>query len=316
MSKVFSLFVLLFLLGSAYPNELLEVDSFGSNPGNLKMFMYIPDAKKNKELSLVVALHGCSQDAKSMASQSGWNRLADKYEFIVLYPQQKITNNGSLCFNWFLDRDSNPIGGESESIFQMIQFLKENYPINEEVFTYGLSAGAAMSTILLANYPTLFKSGAVLAGGPYKAATNYFQGVKVMVSPKNLSPEEWGDKVNVKDGVEFPKLILLHGKKDKIVDIQNSYELIDQWSDINDIDTIPDNHEYSFNGNRSVDRLSYLNAKNEEVIVFYKIRDFGHSLPVDPDGDVNSGGEIGMFAKDIDFFSTYFIGIDFGIIKR
>lgn len=45
---------------------LQEVTSFGSNPGNLRMFRYLP-AGLPANAPLVVALHGCTQSARAYA---------------------------------------------------------------------------------------------------------------------------------------------------------------------------------------------------------------------------------------------------------
>src|SRR4051812_22440925 len=71
---------------------LTEVSSFGSNPGALKMFKYVP-AGVPPNAPLVLALHGCAQTAADY-EKAGWNALADKHKFLLLYPEQTTANNG------------------------------------------------------------------------------------------------------------------------------------------------------------------------------------------------------------------------------
>ncbi len=63
------------LLASASPQAFaatpVEVTGFGSNPGNLKMYKYIPD-QLPPSAPLVVVMHGCTQNALTFASESGW----------------------------------------------------------------------------------------------------------------------------------------------------------------------------------------------------------------------------------------------------
>ena len=66
---------------------LAEVTGFGSNPGNLKMFTYRP-ASLGASRPLVVALHGCTQQASSYDDEPGWIKFADKHRFALLLPQQ------------------------------------------------------------------------------------------------------------------------------------------------------------------------------------------------------------------------------------
>ena len=47
---------------------------------------YVPTQAPTGKAPLVVAIHGCSQNASSFAASTGWNELAETYGFYVLYP--------------------------------------------------------------------------------------------------------------------------------------------------------------------------------------------------------------------------------------
>ena len=66
--------------------SLTQVTSFGSNPGGLRMWKYVPSGMP-PNAPLVLALHACSQQAADYV-KAGWNELADKYKFYVVYPEQ------------------------------------------------------------------------------------------------------------------------------------------------------------------------------------------------------------------------------------
>ena len=53
----------------------IEVTGFGSNPGNLRMFKYVPNLRATP--ALVVALHGCQQQASAYDDETGWTKLAE-----------------------------------------------------------------------------------------------------------------------------------------------------------------------------------------------------------------------------------------------
>lgn len=67
---------------------LAEVTGFGTNPGNLRMFVYIPDNLQTAS-PLVVALHGCSQTASAYDDETGWIKFADEWGFALLLPEQQ-----------------------------------------------------------------------------------------------------------------------------------------------------------------------------------------------------------------------------------
>ena len=317
MTKIVSI-VFLFYFSSVYgQSNLTEIENFGMNPGNLRMFVHIPqNLNKKEKVPVVVALHGCSQNAERMAEQSGWNQLADKYNFIVLYPEQKRMNNTSGCFNWFMNKDIDAENGETASIKEMIDYSAKLAEIDSSrVFIYGLSAGAAMSVSLMVNFPCTFSSGAIYAGGPFGYGTNAIKGLKMMTNPPDYSPEEWGKLLPNQGKFNCaPRLIVLHGTEDNTVDFQNAYELIDQWSAIHKTDATREKTEDSFISNQ-VQRITYKSSVSEEAIILYKISGMGHALAVDPGNGETQGGKTGVYSDDIDFFSTYYIAKDFGLIE-
>src|SRR5262249_882023 len=112
-------------LGPAGPNldpgfdHLVEINDFGSNPGALRMFTYVPPQTQPKP-ALVIVVDGCTQTAASYDLGVGWSTLADRYGFVLLLPQQQMSNNPNNCFNWFLPEDTRRDSGEVLSIRQMI----------------------------------------------------------------------------------------------------------------------------------------------------------------------------------------------------
>src|ERR1035437_4007119 len=127
-----------------------SVSSFGTNPGNLNMYSYAPTGISSAA-PLVVAMHGCTQNAVTFAAQSDWDKLADNHKFYVVYPEQKSANNSNTCFNWFQSGDQDRGQGEVLSIKQMVDYMKAHYTIDTtKIFVTGLSAGACMTNVMLA----------------------------------------------------------------------------------------------------------------------------------------------------------------------
>src|SRR5262245_53182544 len=117
MRLVTSLFIVAALIANA-DAALKPVDGFGSNPGALDMFEYVPAGLPSSR-PLVVVLHGCTQTASAM-EVAGWNALADQYQFAVLYPQQRSANQQLSCFTWYANSDDERDAGEAASIVQMV----------------------------------------------------------------------------------------------------------------------------------------------------------------------------------------------------
>src|SRR5579871_6091785 len=151
----------------ALRTPLIADYDFGSNPGDLRMFSYTP-TEIARNGPLVVVLHGCTQSAASYDVGAGWSTLAQRYGFTLLMPQQKTSNNAHGCFNWFQPDDNARGRGEALSIRQMIRTAIEKFGLDEkQVYITGLSAGGAMTSVMLANYPEVFAGGAIIAGLPF-----------------------------------------------------------------------------------------------------------------------------------------------------
>jgi poly(3-hydroxybutyrate) depolymerase len=73
-------------------SHLKETESFGPNPGALRMFTYLPPEVSAK-CALLVVLHGCTQSAESYDRGAGWSTLAERFGFALLLPEQQRSNN-------------------------------------------------------------------------------------------------------------------------------------------------------------------------------------------------------------------------------
>jgi feruloyl esterase len=139
--------------------SLIQVVGFGSNPGNLAMYSYRQDGLPAGR-PLVVALHGCSQNANTYYTNSGWKKFADQWRFGLVLPQTNSVNNSSSCSNWFLTGDTSRGQGEARFIKQIVDYAVANYGTDSgRVFVTGLSAGGGMTAAMVASTPTC--SGAV-----------------------------------------------------------------------------------------------------------------------------------------------------------
>lgn len=313
MSSMRFIILINLLICSSFLRAFEEVEEFGENPGKLRMYIHIPQNVK-ENAPMVVALHGCSQSAEELARLTGWNDLADRYGFIVIYPEQRTVNNISSCFNWFMMKDIEGTKGESESIRNMMDKAALLASIDaNRIYVYGVSAGAAMANSLMATYPESFAGGAILAGGAHRSAENSMQAMQVMMYPKDRTVSEWGDKFPNKEFGRLPKVVVVQGEDDQVVDPRNAIELIDQWSYAYDVNPDSLKRDASFQVNERVKRSVIKSKEGADGIVYYSIEGLGHKIAVDPGKEINQGGTTGMFAVDIDFYSTYYLATEFGL---
>jgi poly(hydroxyalkanoate) depolymerase family esterase len=288
----------------AVPDRLQLVPEFGSNPGNLRMFTYLPPQHAANP-PLVVVLHGCTQTAASYDYGAGWSTLADRYGFALLLPEQQRSNNPNGCFNWFVPDDSRRGRGEALSIRQMIEtFVMDKKIDRDRVFITGLSAGGAMTSVMLACYPEVFAGGAIIAGLPYGAASNVQQAFESMFQSPSRSAREWGDLVRAAApyGGPWPRISVWHGTVDKIVVPSNAREILKQWTDVHGLPGMP-SREANVAG---YPRQVWLNDAGEELIESFAIN-IGHGTPLATGSADGECGVAGPFLLDAGISSSYHI---------
>lgn len=288
-----------------------EVTGFGSNPGNLRLFKYVPQGLP-AGAPLVVALHGCSQSAASYDAESGWQRLADRWHFALLLPQQQSANNASGCFNWFEAGDTTRGQGEALSVKQMVdRMIADHASAPSRVYVTGLSAGGAMTAVLLATYPDVFAGGAVLAGIPYRCATSQTNAFSCMNPGTDLTPAQWGDKVRAASswGGTWPVLSIWHGDADYVVRPANLTELMQQWTNVHGIDQTADVSDTVSGQAHKV----YSDTAGRPRVETYTIAGMGHGTPVDPGSGETQCGTAGAYLLDVNLCSSYYIGRFWGI---
>ena len=158
----------------------IEVTGFGSNPGNLRMFKHIPDQLPTPA-PLIVVMHGCTQNARTFTDESGWTQIADEVHVALVMPEQVEANNQNKCFNWFQSSDNRRDQGEALSIKQMVDKMSADHNIDSKrIFVTGLSAGGAMTSVMLAAYPEVFAAGGIVAGLPYGCANSLLDALPCM----------------------------------------------------------------------------------------------------------------------------------------
>jgi len=288
-----------------------EVTGFGTNPGNLRMFKYVPPGLP-AGAPLVVALHGCSQSAASYDAETGWQLLANRWHFALLLPQQQSANNSSTCFNWFESGDTTRGQGEALSVKQMVDRMKTDHgSANDRVYVTGLSAGAAMTAVMLATYPDVFAGGAILAGIPYRCATSQTNAFSCMNPGTDLTPAQWGDKVRAASTWTgpWPVVSIWHGDADYVVRPANQAELMQQWTNVQGIDQTADVSDTVAGFPHKV----YNDAAGRARVETYSITGMGHGTPVDPGTGETQCGTAGAYILDVNICSSYYIGRFWGL---
>jgi acetylxylan esterase len=132
---------------------LTRVTDFGSNPSNVKMYIYVPNRLATKP-PVIVAIHYCTGTAQAYYSGSPYAQLADQKGFIVIYPESPysgtcwdVSSRATLSHNG---------GGNSNSIANMVNYTLNKYNGDaSKVFVTGSSSGGMMTVSLARPFPEI-----------------------------------------------------------------------------------------------------------------------------------------------------------------
>jgi poly(hydroxyalkanoate) depolymerase family esterase len=131
--------------------------------------LYVPAAAPSNP-AVVTFLHGGAQTAAEAAGGVGWNELADRQGFVVVYPEQSRGVDGNAAGCWNSGQVVLPRGeGELESVAQITRTVAASYGGGPS-YLVGISGGALMGSVMAATYPDLYDAFASVAGCSYLCA--------------------------------------------------------------------------------------------------------------------------------------------------
>jgi poly(hydroxyalkanoate) depolymerase family esterase len=203
--------------------EHLTYDAGGTT---FPYIVYTPNEyRAGKPMPLVVVAHGCQTTAEQQMQANLYNDVADREGFVVMYPDTDASADlqpGPLvkCWRFFAPSSWTRGGDHAAAIAGMTLATLDQRDIDpDRVYLIGMSAGAFMTSIMVAAYPDLYTAVGIMAGGPYASgATCTLQSVtQDAFSPDRaatLTHAEMGERARV-----IP-IIELHGDADNSVSPQ------------------------------------------------------------------------------------------------
>ncbi len=239
---------------------------------------------------LVMMLHGCSQSPDDFAAGTAMNSVADANTFLVVYPEQPSSVDSLKCWQWWDPAHQGRGAGEPAILAAMVNKIKTTHSVNpSQVYVAGLSAGAAMTAILGATYPDVFKAIGVASGLEYKATTSRLNAYTAM-SQGGPSPSSQGYAAYQAMGSAKARVptIVFHGTSDYTVYPINGDQVLSQWAQTNDyVDDGSDNNSVndgadvttngSVPGGRTYTRSQYNDASGALLLEKWVVQGMGHA---------------------------------------
>lgn len=269
-------------------------------PGSRKYKLWIP-ASHDPQLAspLVVMLHGCRQKPGNLAEISGMNVVADKNNFLAVYPEQPLHANLLRCWNWFDPKHQSRGAGEPAVLAAVIEQVSSSYKVDgSRVYVAGISAGGAMAVILGATYPDLISAVGVVAGMEYGAAAGMSEGLAAM-KHGGPDPEQQGLAAfaAMRQGLsERPRhrmpVIIFQGDADPYVNTLNASQIMSQWARTNQClngheqdGCVLDNAQpakATVPGGRNFEKYAYKDAGGRLLMEKWMVEGMGHAWPGSP----------------------------------
>jgi poly(hydroxyalkanoate) depolymerase family esterase len=182
-----------------------------------------PGARKSSPLPLLVLLHGCSQDAATIARSARIEGLATRAGFIVLCPEQDRLANAQGCWNWFELRSGRAVSEAASIVAAVDRVCALSGADPARVVVAGFSAGASMAALLGARYPDRFAAVAMHSGvapGTAQSAATALRAMQGRAKPGALPTR-----------AVLPPLLVIQGTADGVVAARNGRAAAQWWAD-------------------------------------------------------------------------------------
>jgi poly(hydroxyalkanoate) depolymerase family esterase len=262
----------------------LTLGSYSNNAGTLGYELYVPSTyKRGSAVPLVVALHGCTQNADVYRQLSGWDALAEAKGFIVVFPSQSSSRNYQNCWNWFVSADMQRGSGEASLIAGIATSIEQGYSVDSHrVYMAGFSAGGAMANVMAATYPDLFAAVGVGSGCEFNGLP--------CIGYQGPDPSQTGQEAYQAMGsyARVMPAIVFQGDSDQIVAPANAPEIVREWqvtdnyaADGFPFGSIPEfptqTTDSTSAGGQSYTLTSYGDGHGKELIEYWLVHGMGHA---------------------------------------
>ena len=243
-------------------NPQFQQGSFTCAAGTRSYKIYVPKSLPQQRRTLIVMLHGCSQNADDFAAGTRMNEIAELEGLLIVYPNQTVKANSSGCWNWFNPRDQAFGKGEPEIIAGLTSEIVAKFEVDHDrVFIAGLSAGGAMAVIMGHAYPNLYSAIGVHSGLPYQSAHDVISAFAAMRGDAKTAPSAL-----------TPRVIVFHGDADATVHPSNAYAIASAEKKCTAVSTI----NSSANG-RNYKRITIENDNKLPISELWMIEGAGHA---------------------------------------
>jgi poly(3-hydroxybutyrate) depolymerase len=251
--------------------------------------VHAPATLPSGPMPLVVAIHGCTQSAAIYEKDTGWNQLADKYGFVVIYPYKTASDLQQGCWSHGNTGTKSPTN-DAAWIISEINRVKGLFSIDpKRVYVTGLSSGGGMAYCVVELNPTVFAAAAPMAGPQCNGSG----------TPNQLP-------------VGFP-ILIWNGTSDFIVNQSAAQANFDRYGAAfgGATKTITNGKLKASDANET---YAAYTKNGKEVVGLLLNTNMSHGISVDPGTAEDQGGTADTYAFDTNIHSSYYSAKFFGLL--
>lgn len=250
---------LFFILGFVISQNLLAQNQtqikIGENSQSIKSgkktreyLLYIPAGYDGETpLPLVFLFHGSNGTSKTMMNMTDLGKVADEKKFIIAAPEGIY----SFSKGWNIELDPDGVN-DVEFVKDLINEINSRVVIDKKrIYATGFSLGARMTSRLACDL-----SNVIAAIGPVAGLR-----FPVVCSPTRPVP-----------------VITFNGTRDDLTPYRSAERSVSRWVENNGCESTPMTKKIS----EDVTQISYGGCKGNNEVVFFSIKDGGHTWPGSP----------------------------------
>lgn len=243
--------------------------------------VFLPDTGSAPGRALIVMLHGCAQTADEIARLTRMDEAAAARGLAVLYPEQTARDNPARCWNWFDPAHQHRDAGEPAILAGMIRQVVGEFRLDSSrVHVVGMSAGAAMASVLAVACPELVAGLGLHSAVPYRSAESVTRALGAMrgegLDPAALAALAVADMGARKRAIP---VIVIHGDADPVVNEASGKATAEQWQRINEqaSETYGGLAPETYTDQSAGPDATFTRFRGSGPVVFWSIRGMAHA---------------------------------------